>query len=152
MTERYTATIEMLSSRRAIVALFDSRGDWSGASRIDARDRDELYERGYERARQAASCKGGELDAYRVVEPPRPLPAQCSSRVSLPVIPRSGNVVCLEFGGFPMHAQRCLLKQPPEWRGRGASSLRWVASGGDTRVFGACTSRESCPKIQGGCP
>jgi hypothetical protein len=68
-TERFNGTIEFLGGGRAIVELTDSRGEWSGAGRIEIRSRDEraLYEAGYVRASACAAAKGGTLDTFRVV-------------------------------------------------------------------------------------
>lgn len=63
---RYKATIEFVSSTRAIIELTDDCGEWSGAQRIDVRQggRDALYEAGYIYASASAACKGGILEAY----------------------------------------------------------------------------------------
>jgi hypothetical protein len=60
----------------------------------------------------------------------------CLSLVQLGVPRRSANALNIEVG---MPVPRCLFKQPAEWRGRGASALRWIGSGGSALVFGPCT-------------
>lgn len=62
----FTATIERITSTRAIVTLFDASGEWAGASRVDLPRgaTTGLYEAGYARASQAAALKGGRLDRF----------------------------------------------------------------------------------------
>ncbi len=43
---------------------------------------------------------------------------------------------------------RCRLKLPDHWTGAGASSLRWLGSGGSPLVFGVCTPG-NCPDRKG---
>lgn len=69
----------------------------------------------------------------------------CLSLVAPALPPRRGNVIAVEIG---TPVPRCLNKQPSEWRGRGASSLRWVGSGGSPLVFGPCTPNV-CPFKKG---
>lgn len=71
---RYFATIEILSSTRAVVELVDARGEWSGAQRIDVRQGgvDALYEAGYTYASASAACKGGILDKYSKIATTKP--------------------------------------------------------------------------------
>lgn len=66
---RYWATIEYLKGQNAaIVALFDSKGEWSGAGRIECRaGKPALYEAGYILASRSAAAKGGTLDRYSEV-------------------------------------------------------------------------------------
>lgn len=64
---KFNATIEFLSSKRAVVELHDLNGAWAGAERIDARSREGLYELGYRAANQRASLKGGRVETYRQV-------------------------------------------------------------------------------------
>lgn len=69
---RFTGKIEYLKDQpgAAIVALFDSRGEWCGAGRIDIRSKriSDLYEAGYVHASGTAVAKGGMLDRFLVVE------------------------------------------------------------------------------------
>lgn len=62
----FSATIEYVSSTRALVALFDASGEWAGAGRIDVRagGRANLYEAGYKDACARAVIKGGRLDRF----------------------------------------------------------------------------------------
>lgn len=65
----YSATIEYLPGQgAAIVALFDSAGQWSGAGRIEVRSglRSDLYEAGYHAASASATIKGGRLARFSV--------------------------------------------------------------------------------------
>ncbi len=66
--ERFTGKVEFLSAKSAIVALFDSRGEWSGAGRVEIKraDRDALYAACFADAEQRAACKGGVLDRFTV--------------------------------------------------------------------------------------
>lgn len=67
-TPKFWATIEYLSDRRAILSVFETDGTWSGAARIDGRNRRDLYEEGYKLASGKAFDKGGRLDRYVVDE------------------------------------------------------------------------------------
>lgn len=71
---RFYATIEFVSSTRAIIELTDDRGQWCGAQRIDVRQggRDALYEAGYTYASASAACKGGMLDKYSTIATTKP--------------------------------------------------------------------------------
>lgn len=62
----FTATFEPLSSRRAIVTMFDGFGEWSGSGRVEikARDRAALYEAAYRVASFNAASKGGRLERF----------------------------------------------------------------------------------------
>lgn len=72
----FWATIEFLpGNQAAIVTLFDSKGEWSGASRIETKCRrslcnhnpkDSLYEQGYDHASRTATWKGGRLARYSI--------------------------------------------------------------------------------------
>lgn len=64
---KFSATVEYVTSTRALVTLFDASGDWAGAYRVDLprNPPHPLYDAGYNRASQAATCKGGTLDRYR---------------------------------------------------------------------------------------
>jgi hypothetical protein len=67
----FNATIEFISGQRAaIVTLTDSRGEWSGAGRIEVRSglKADLYEQGYRHASFSAAAKGGRLETYRVIQ------------------------------------------------------------------------------------
>lgn len=65
----------------------------------------------------------------------------CGSRIELVLIRRPGNALNIEIGqGVP----RCLNKRPSNWPAE-ASSLRWIGSGGEPTVFGACTPNK-CPE------
>lgn len=71
-TNRYSATVAYLPGQpAAIVTLFDHRGEWSGAGRIEVRSgsRADLYEAGYRAASARALAHGGTLDRYSVVSP-----------------------------------------------------------------------------------
>lgn len=64
---KYAATIEFLVDQgAAIIVLYDSAGQWSGASRIETRSgrREDLYEAGYTAASGAANSKDGRLERY----------------------------------------------------------------------------------------
>lgn len=65
---KFSATIEFVTSHRAIVALTDSRGEWAGAHRIEIRlgSKADLYEAGYAAAEREAAIKGGTLDRFSV--------------------------------------------------------------------------------------
>jgi hypothetical protein len=67
--KRFYGTIEYVSSRRAIVALTDSRGEWQGAQRIDLprakHGKRALYEQGYKTASTMAALKDGMLDTFK---------------------------------------------------------------------------------------
>lgn len=66
---KFTATIEFLKGQSAaIVTMFDSTAEWSGAGRIEVKSgsRDALYEAGYREATARATIKGGTLDRYTV--------------------------------------------------------------------------------------
>jgi hypothetical protein len=66
----------------------------------------------------------------------------CPSRVQAPLLRRPANALNVE----PVQPlPRCTLRQPAEWKGRGASALRWLASGGSPLVFGLC-SCAGCPR------
>lgn len=64
----YSATIEYLGNGAAIVAIFDSRGEWVGAGRVEVRSRlrSDLYEAGYRHASLSAMSKGGRLGRFSV--------------------------------------------------------------------------------------
>jgi hypothetical protein len=62
----------------------------------------------------------------------------CGSRLQSPLLARRGNALNIEIGAS---AARCLNKRPREWAGRGASALRWIASGGSPFVFGQCNAQ-----------
>jgi hypothetical protein len=66
----------------------------------------------------------------------------CNARLRSDVPRRPGNALNIEVG---QPADRCIDKAPREWRGRGVSGFRWLASGGDAFVFGACSS--ACPRL-----
>lgn len=154
-TTRYWATIEFLPGQSAAIIELTLNGEWAGGGRIElprnhsGSVRDALYEAGYVHASARAALKGGTLDRYSEWEAPRPdLPAspprsptgRClhSPLLSNDWQRRGGNALNVEIGE-PL--ARCLQKQPEEWRGRGMSSLRWLASGGSPLVFGPCTPR-----------
>jgi hypothetical protein len=63
---KFSATLERIGGGKAIVTLYDSAGQWSGAFLITRSARWSLYERGYLRASQEAAVKGGALDRYSV--------------------------------------------------------------------------------------
>ncbi len=66
----YSATIEYLPGQgAAILAIFDSTGEWSGAGRVQVRSgrREDLYEEGYRIATFSAQAKGGRLGRFSVV-------------------------------------------------------------------------------------
>lgn len=62
----FTATIEYVTSTRAIISLFDAAGEWAGAQRIDLprNPRESLYDAGYAHASQMAAVKGGSLSRF----------------------------------------------------------------------------------------
>lgn len=66
---KFSATIDYLNSREAIVSLTDGQGDWSGARLVQGLSREDLYERGYSAACVSARGKGGVLDRYSRKEP-----------------------------------------------------------------------------------
>lgn len=152
-TTDYTATIEYLPGRRAaIIELTDPRGEWAGGGKIEIRSslRSDLYEEGYRAASRAAAVKGGRLSRFseyvepRAPEPksPAPTPSTCGQTAAVVQLRRPGNALNIEH--FVNFSTRCRLKLPEHWTGSGASSLRWLGSGGDPTVFGACTP-ERCP-------
>jgi len=66
----------------------------------------------------------------------------CSAKVECDLLPRPVNGLNVEMM-TPLN--RCIEKQPRNWFGRNLSSIRWLASGGDHLVFGACTP--NCPRM-----
>lgn len=68
--ENFTATIEYVGRKAAIITLTNSLGEWSGSSRIDIThgSKSALYELGYARANQSATLKGGTLNTYSVLK------------------------------------------------------------------------------------
>jgi hypothetical protein len=133
---RFTATIQfLLDQRAAIVALFDSKGEWSGAGRVECRSgrREDLIEIGYKDACARAACKGGMLDSFREHIDPE----KCPSRMEPRLERRPGNALNIEIG-TPM--VRCSRMSPD---GRG---LAWLLSGGSMLAYGHCTSN-SCPSL-----
>jgi hypothetical protein len=137
----YSATLEYMSNYLAVLTLFDAHGEWAGASRIEGRNREELYEHGYSRAAQAAEDKDGRLERFRVLDASPTPDLPCPSRVTPALVRRLANALNVE----PIQPwARCLNKRPVHWP-EGSSSLRWLASGGEAFVFGPC-SRE-CPRM-----
>jgi hypothetical protein len=67
--KRFNGTIEYVNSRRAIVALTDSHGNWQGAQRIDLarakHGKQALYELGYAAASTMATIKDGMLETFK---------------------------------------------------------------------------------------
>lgn len=72
-------------------------------------------------------------------------PDTCGQLTSGPLLRRPVNGLNVEIGA-PL--PRCRLKLPEHWSGAGASSLRWLASGGSPLVFGLCTPG-ACPNAFG---
>lgn len=135
MTKFY-ATIEFLSGQRAAyLELTDQAGEWAGSGRIEVRSglQSDLYEEAYRQASLNAESKGGRLERLSVVR------ESCGARVEPAIERRPANALNVEIGA-PM--ARCLNKRPEHWP-EGASSLRWVASGGELLVFGCCGG--TCP-------
>ena len=133
---KFYATIEFLSGQSAaILTLTDQAGEWAGSGRIEVRSglHSDLYEEAYRQASLNAQSKGGRLERLSVVR------ESCGSRVQPTLERRPGNALNVEIGE---PAARCLNKRPDHWPD-GASSLRWLASGGEALVFGTCG---------GGCP
>lgn len=131
---KYSATIEFLPGQgAAIVALFDSSGEWSGAGRVECRSgrREDLIEEGYKAARQRAHCKGGVLERFSEhIER-----EQCPNRVEPATERRPVNGLNVEIGS---PAPRCTRKSPD---GRG---LIWLLSGGSILAYGRCGA--VCPR------
>lgn len=149
---KFFATIEYLSGRRtAIVELTDVSGEWAGGFRVElpravSAGKDALYEEGFRVAEREAAVKGGRLERFKEAEEtvkasPAADSSACGQCVSAPLPRRRGNVVAVEVGA---PVPRCRLKLPGHWRGPGASSLRWLGSGGSPLVFGPCTPGR-CP-------
>jgi hypothetical protein len=72
----FKGTIEFVTSHRAMVALTDAHGEFSGAERLDIRPRAfegrdaaraRLYEAGYAAAATRAALKGGRLETFQVI-------------------------------------------------------------------------------------
>lgn len=158
----FSATIEYLPGHRAaIIELSDFRGEWAGGFRFElpraaSTGRASLYEEGFRAAERAAAVKGGNLDRFSEYadrsDPPEvgrgsfleydaPAMETCGQFIQPALIPRPGNCVTVEIG-IPL--PRCRLKLPSHWTGTGASSLRWLGSGGSPLVFGPCTPA-MCP-------
>jgi len=57
---------------------------------------------------------------------------------------RPANALCIEH--FTMAPWRCTEQRPEHWP-EGSSSIRWLASGGEATVFGAC-GRSGCPLLR----
>lgn len=66
---KFNGTIEYLDNKRAIVALFDPSGAWSGAYSVEVKygGKSALYEAGYARADQEACLKEGRLETFKEV-------------------------------------------------------------------------------------
>jgi hypothetical protein len=148
-TANFSATIEYLPGlRAAIIELTGAAGEWAGGFRIElprnhSASRSSLYEQGYDAACAAAALKGGDIGRFseHVEEEQCGDPGACGQLVSEPLIRRPGNALNVEIGA-PL--PRCRLKMPSHWSaigGPGASSLRWLGSGGSPFVFGPCTPR-----------
>lgn len=133
---KFYATIEFLSGQRAaILTLTTETGEWAGSGRIETRSglHSDLYEEAYRQASLNAHSKGGRLERLSVVR------ESCGSRVQPEVERRPANALNVEIG----QAQaRCLNKRPEHWP-ESMSALRWIASGGEALVFGACGGK--CP-------
>ena len=66
--------------------------------------------------------------------------AVCVNHIGIPLELRPANALNLEIGAA---LPRCRVRTPSNW-GRGASSMRWLASGGSPLVLGTC-SCTPCP-------
>lgn len=128
---KFYATVEFLSGQRAaILTLTNQAGEWSGSGRIEVRSglQSDLYEEAYRQASVNASSKGGRLERFSVVR------ESCGARVQPELERRPGNALNVEIG---QPQARCINKRPEHWP-EGVSSLRWLASGGESLVFGCC--------------
>jgi len=143
----FSATIEFLPGQRAaIVEMTGPDGEWSGGGRIEVRRghgvRELLMAAGRRDAAQRAAIKGGVLGSFSVFPGPANDERVCASQVLFQVQRRPVNGLNVEIG---QPLPRCLNKLPEHWTGTGASSARWIASGGSALVFGYCTPN-ACPK------
>lgn len=133
---KFYATVEFLSGQRAaILTLTNEAGEWSGSGRIEVRSglQFDLYEEAYRQASLRAQSHGGRLERFSVVR------ESCGSRVQPELERRPGNALNVEIG---QPQARCLNKRPDHWP-ESMSALRWMASGGEALVFGACGG--ACP-------
>jgi hypothetical protein len=150
---KFYGTVEFLSGQSAaILTLTDQAGEWAGSGRIEVRSglRADLYEEAYRQASFNATSKGGRLERFSVVEPPRPPrptwrehSESCGSRVMPSFLHRRANALNVE----PMQpSARCLNQKPEHWPAS-MSALRWIGSGGEALVFGVCEMAR-CPEIR----
>jgi len=151
--DKFYGTVEFLSGQKAaILTLTNAAGEWSGEGRIEVRSglESDLYEEAYRQASLRAQSHGGRLERFSVVEspqPPRPTWKKrretCGANVTPAFQHRRANALNVE----PIQPwARCLDKKPAHWP-EGASALRWMASGGEAFVFGACSAL--CPREAG---
>lgn len=130
-----------------------------------------LYEEAYRHASFNAHSKGGRLERFSVEGPPFlcdgcPTLDSCLAheRCAFPESQKHaawldrretcGASVTPIFQRRPTNAlnvepiqpwARCLDKKPLTWP-KGASSLRWIASGGEAWIFGPCSA--NCPRAK----
>ena len=144
MSEEYAATLEYAKGGRiGVLALFDKRGEWSGASRIEGRNRGEIYELAYDRADASAVMKGGRLGRLSVIDAPREFKSDaCAHAIEMEMERRPANALNLEIG---QPLTRCRLKTPDHWGGADPKAARWLLSGGSPLVLGYCAC-SACPK------
>lgn len=132
----FSATIEFTNKGEAIVALFDSTGEWSGAERLTLKSsvsKADLYEAGYRLASANAANKGGRLDRYRLADA-----IQCAARLAPAPERRRANALNVEIGA---PSPRCTFKAPEHWPDGMVG--RWLRSGGSPLVLGHCSA--DCP-------
>lgn len=70
------------------------------------------------------------------------LSRHCPDREAIPIPPRKGNVICIEYMGG---ADRCLLQPPVGIPAR--SNLAWFLSGGSVTAYGLC-AKSRCPRCR----
>lgn len=139
--ENYTATYEIIG-RRVIVALFDSKGEWAGAGRIDV-PRGSRREAALREAKQRAWIKGGTLVGFAPHSVPFvEIKEACPERIALGVERRPANALNIEIG-TPL--ARCREQTPVAWEGVDHRASRWLLSGGSPLVLGVCCA-ENCPR------
>lgn len=69
--------------------------------------------------------------------------SSCACRIEIAMPRRPANALCIEIMEPMPH---CTSKIPAHWTGRGASALRWLASGGSPLVLGRCSP--NCPRVK----
>lgn len=146
---KFYATIEFLSGQSAaILTLTDQAGEWAGSGRVEGRTRSTIYERAYALASLSAQGKGGILERFSRLEPPRSRETfreragRCTDRVEVALARRPANALNVEIG---KSLDRCRLQTPPEWGTADPRATRWLWSGGSPLILDPCACA-TCPK------